>query len=158
MQMQYNLHFCPAIFNHKFVFGHILGAPNLMVAKTSSQDTKQDKQEDSSCPSRGRTNNQWVAKSKLMSYGSNTNVFLPANLNLERKGQCDSLPFPLGQAPEIQIWECCLWWEFSSFDGFGQFSQNLICSLRSEHCVTYSGKIIFPLSFMVSAWLRTLFL
>lgn len=73
-----------------FLSGHILGAPNLMVAKSGSQDRKQGKHESCRCPWERRARQPMGTQSKFTIQRSNSyRCFFTANLNLKRKEHCE---------------------------------------------------------------------
>lgn len=77
-----------------FLHGHILG-PSLIGTKPSSQDTKWDKQEGSSCTQERKDWQPVEPKSKSLCHKFKNRIlqfFLPANLNLGRREQNRILP------------------------------------------------------------------
>lgn len=71
-------------------------------------------------------------------------MFFPANLNLEWKGHEIPLSSP-NQVPQTEVWASCLWYEFLTFPGLRQLSQDPGCRLRREWGVP-AGLILAPKS------------
>ena len=124
---------------------------NLIAAKPGSQNTKWDKVKGNSCPLKKRFNNSYL---------------LPDNLNLEEKVQCEMLPSSLEQEPQRSCRA-----DFGKNSSLLPASANprmpAICRLWSTWGVSglnlvtrhfRGGEIVFPLLFIVSAWLRPFFL
>lgn len=161
MQVRCNPHFCPAIF---------VGIPTWRLPSQPLRIQNDTNKKALTVPGRQRIDHKWVpsANSQVTIQISNSyKCFFSRQTEFGKEGTTWKFRFLSWASTTLKIWESWLWYEFSLFAGFCQFSQDPICRLWSKCCIPMSlilvtrqyrgGKIFFPL-FLKSTWLRSLIL